>query len=308
MVGFSGVWVPALTPFGRDLAPDAARLGRYCRWLLDRGANGLALFGTTSEANSLSLGERRSLLESVIDSGVPADRLMPGTGLCSLPETVELTRHAVKAGCGGVLMLPPFYYKGVGANGLFASYAEVIERVAEADLRIALYHFPAMSGVPITLDLVERLIKAYPETVVGLKDSSGEIENTLALLKRFPGFSVFPGSEKLLLKALGHGAAGCISATANVNVGAIRRLIDSYPGPAAEELHRAVSALREAIEVVAMVPALKALIAHFSGDADWGIVRPPLAALGAGAAAELIAKATEAGLDLDGLDLAIGLG
>ncbi len=138
MDGFSGVLVPALTPFGRDLAPDAAKLARYCRWLLDRGANGLAVFGTTGEANSLSLGERRSLLESVIDSGVPADRLMPGTGLCSLPETVELTRHAVKAGCGGVLMLPPFYYKGVGADGLFGSFAEVIERVAEADLRITL--------------------------------------------------------------------------------------------------------------------------------------------------------------------------
>ena len=169
MSRFSGVLVPALTPFGRDLAPDAANLGRYCQWLLDQGANGLAMFGTTSEANSLSLDERKSLLELVIDSGVPANVLMPGTGLCSLPESVELTRHAVKLGCGGVLMLPPFYYKGASVDGLFASFAEVIERVGESDLRIYLYHFPAMSGVPVTPDLVERLIGAYPLTVVGLK-------------------------------------------------------------------------------------------------------------------------------------------
>ncbi len=301
---FSGVLVPALTPFDRDLAPDAARLGRYCRWLLDRGANGLAVFGTTSEANSLSLAERKSLLELVIESGVPAKVLLPGTGTCSLPESVELTRHAVGLGCGGVLMLPPFYYKGVGTDGLFASFAEVIERVGEADLRIYLYHFPAMSGVPVTADLVERLIAAYPETVVGLKDSSGEIGNTLDLLKQFPGFSVFPGSEKLLFEALGHGAAGCISATANVNVGPIRQLIDSYPD--AEELHRAVSSVREAIEGHPMVPALKALIAHATGEPEWSIVRPPLRALGEDAAAALAATASEAGLDLGGPNLAIG--
>ena len=178
---FSGVLVPALTPFDRDLAPDAARLGRYCRWLLDRGANGLAVFGTTSEANSLSLAERKSLLELVIESGVPAKVLLPGTGTCSLPESVELTRHAVGLGCGGVLMLPPFYYKGVGTDGLFASFAEVIERVGEADLRIYLYHFPAMSGVPVTADLVERLIAAFHATherIYTIKDETDTVEFT----------------------------------------------------------------------------------------------------------------------------------
>ena len=306
MERFSGVLVPALTPFGRDLAPDAAKLARYCRWLLDQGANGLAVFGTTSEANSLSLDERKSLLEFLIDSGVPAKVLMPGTGLCSLPESVELTRHAVSLGCGGVLMLPPFYYKGVGVDGLFASFAEVIERVGESDLRIYLYHFPAMSGVPVTSDLVERLLAAYPQTVVGLKDSSGELENTVALLQRFPGFSVFPGSEKLLFEALGHGAAGCISATANVNVGPIRRLIDGYPGAEAEALHRAVSGVREAIEGHPMVPALKALIAHSTGDADWGLVRPPLTPFGEDAAAALVAATSAAGLEPGGLERAPG--
>ena len=304
MERLSGVLVPALTPFDHDLVPDAAKLSRHCRWLLEQGANGLAVLGTTSEANSLSLGERRSLLESLVESGVPADRLMPGTGLCALPDSVELTRHAVRLGCRGVLMLPPFYYKGVGTDGLFASFAEVIERVGESDLRIYLYHFPAMSGVPVTLDLVERLVTAYPKTVVGLKDSSGDIGNTLALLKAIPGFSVFPGSEKLLFEALGQGAAGCISATANVNVGPIRRLIDSYPGAEAEALHGAVSGVREAIEGHPMVPALKALIAHATGDAEWSIVRPPLTSLDQGVAAALVAKANEAGLDLGGLELA----
>ena len=304
MERLSGVLVPALTPFDHDLVPDAAKLSRHCRWLLGQGANGLAVFGTTSEANSLSLGERQSLLESLVESGVPADRLMPGTGLCALPDSVELTRHAVRLGCRGVLMLPPFYYKGVGTDGLFASFAEVIERVGEPALRIYLYHFPAMSGVPVTSDLVERLVTAYPKTVVGLKDSSGDVANTIALLQRFPGFSVFPGSEKLLFEALGHGAAGCISATANVNVGPIRRLIDRYPGRDAEDLHQAVTRVREAIEGHPMVPALKALIADATGDAEWSIVRPPLTPFGGDAAAALVAKANEAGLDLGELELA----
>ena len=147
---FSGVLVPALTPFTADLAVDRAALLEFCRWQLAEGANGLAIFGTTSEANSLSLAERLSLLEELIDKGIPAARLMPGTGACSLPDAVELTRQAVKAGAPGVLLLPPFYYKNMPEDGIYAYYAEVIERVGENGLKVFLYHIPQMSGVAIT--------------------------------------------------------------------------------------------------------------------------------------------------------------
>src|SRR6202041_464792 len=175
---FSGVLVPVLTPFTGAGEPDAGRFVAFCRWLLDEGADGLAIFGTTSEANSMSAGERMALLDRLIAAGVPAARLMPGTGACSVTEASMLIRHAVGHGCGGVLMLPPFYYKGVSDEGIFAFVSRVIDKVASPALRVFLYHIPPVAQVGYSLDLVGRLIVAYPENVVGLKDSSGDWSNT----------------------------------------------------------------------------------------------------------------------------------
>src|SRR5690606_25252242 len=175
---FRGVLVPVVTPFDAKLRPDAGRFTRLCRHLLDEGADGLAVFGTTSEANSMSAAERMALLEWLVEKGIPAGRLMPGTGACSLTEAAQLARHAVEHGCGGVLMLPPFYYKGVSDDGLFAFFSEVIQRVGSGDLRIYLYHIPPVAQVGFGHDLIERLVKAYPDTVVGIKDSSGDWSNT----------------------------------------------------------------------------------------------------------------------------------
>ena len=294
---FSGVLVPALTPFGPDLNPDVDKFVAFCKWLLAEGANGLAVFGTTSEATSLSLTERKTLLEALVDSGVSPARLMPGTGMSSFPEAVELTAHAVSLGCRGVLMLPPFYYKKPSDDGLFASYSEVIQRVGDARLRIYLYHFPAMSAVPISLGLVGRLVADYPGAVVGLKDSSGSWDNTSALIREFPGFAVFPGSETYLLDGLKSGAAGCISATANVNVRAIRALIDAFPGAGAEELSGPVVRVRKAIEQFPTVAGLKSLLAQGRGDESWRSVRPPLVALPDNEAAKLRSEAEGAGFD-----------
>lgn len=294
---FSGVLVPVLMPFGPDLSPDVDKFVAFCRWLLAEGANGLAVFGTTSEATSLSLAERKTLLEALVDSGVSPARLMPGTGLSSFTETVELTAHAVSLGCRGVLMLPPFYYKNPSDDGLFASFSEVIQRVGDARLRIYLYHFPAMSAVPIGLKLVGRLLTDYPDAVVGLKDSSGSWDNMSALIREFPGFAVFPGTETYLLDGLKAGAAGCISATANVNVRAIRALIDAFPGAGAEELSGPVVRVRKAIEQFPTVAGLKSLLAHGRGDESWRTVRPPLTALPDDEAAKLRAAAQGAGFD-----------
>ena len=208
---------PVVTPFKADLSPDTARFVRQCKWLVANKV-GLAVFGTNSEANSLAAGERMELLEKLVEAGVEPARMMPGTGCCALTDSVRLTAHAVKLGCAGALMLPPFYYKGVSDEGLYRNYAEIVERVGDARLRIYLYHIPQVTQVPISLALIERLLKAYPKNIAGTKDSSGDWNNTKATLDQFAkdGFDVFPGSETFLLAGLRNGGKGCISA-ANVN-------------------------------------------------------------------------------------------
>ena len=286
---FHGVLVPVLTPFTAAGEPDAGRFIGFCRWLLEEGAGGLAIFGTTSEANSMSAGERMALLDRLIEAGIPPQKLMPGTGACALTDAVALVRHAVGHGCGGVLMLPPFYYKPVSDDGLFAFLSGVIDRVGSAALKLFLYHIPPVAVVGYSLDLVGRLIAAYPETVVGLKDSSGDWTNTAALLDRYPGFAVFPGSEVFLLDALRRGGAGCITATGNINLPGIARIYVNWRKPEADALQAEATALRRAMQAYPMIPALKRVVAHFHDDPGWAAVRPPLVALGPAQSAALLA-------------------
>ncbi len=295
---FHGVLVPVLTPFTRSGDPDAGRLIAFCRWLLDQGAGGLSIFGTTSEANSMSGAERMVLLDRLVEAGVPAQKLMPGTGACSVTEAATLARHAVGHGCGGVLMLPPFYYKGVSDDGIFAFISSVIDKVASPALRIYLYHIPPVAQVGFSLDLVGRLIAAYPETVAGLKDSSGDWSNTAALLERYPGFAVFPGSEVFLLDGLRKGAAGCITASGNVNVPGIRKVYENWQGPQADTLQAEITTLRKALQAYPMVPALKRIVAHFHNDQDWAAVRPPMLPLDPAQSAALLADLAKLGFSL----------
>jgi len=287
-----------LTPFGRNGDPDASRFVAFCRWLLDQGAGGLSIFGTTSEANSMSGAERMALLDRLVEAGVPAERLMPGTGACSITEAATLARHAVGHGCGGVLMLPPFYYKGVSDDGIFAFVSGVIDKVASPSLRVYLYHIPPVAQVGFSLDLVGRLIAAYPETVVGLKDSSGDWSNTAALLDRYPGFAIFPGSEVFLLDALRKGGAGCITASGNVNVPGIRKVYENWQSPQADALQAEITTLRKALQAYPMVPALKRIVAHFHNDPDWATVRPPMEALGEAQSAALLTDLAKLGFAL----------
>ena len=295
---FHGVLVPVLTPFTASGEPDPQRLAAFCRWLLDQGANGLAIFGTTSEANSMSPTERMHLLDRLIAAGIPAEILMPGTGACAVSDAVELMRHAVGHGCGGVLMLPPFYYKPVSDDGIFAFVAQVIDKVASPALRVYLYHIPPVAVVGYSLDLVGRFIEAYPESVVGLKDSSGDWNNTAALLERYPGFAVFPGSEVFLLDALRKGGAGCITATGNINVPGIARIYANWQKPEADALQAEATALRKTMQAYPMVPALKRVVAHFHNDPAWAAVRPPLTPLDAAQSAALIADLARLGFTL----------
>jgi 4-hydroxy-tetrahydrodipicolinate synthase len=289
-----GIWPPVATPFRADLSIDFDRFLAHCKRLLAEGAHGLAVLGTTSEANSLDLSEREQVLERLAEASIVGEQLMPGTGAPSLGDAVRLTKLAVKIGARGVLLLPPFYYKNPSDDGLFAFVAELIQRVGDDRLRIYLYHFPQMSAVPWPHALVGRLIAAYPRLVVGLKDSSGVAAYTERLLAEYPGFAVFPASEALLLAALKKGAAGCISATANTHVSVIRRLYDGWQGPNAEQLHEAASRVRRAVQNYPFIPAVKAILAEREGRPDWLRIRPPLEPLDAKSSTEMLAALKQA--------------
>ena len=298
-----GVLSPVITPFRKDYSPDEERFARHCRWLLKSGCAGLAIFGTNSEANSMSVAEKRRLLEALIKGGVAAAQLMPGTGHCAITDTIELTRAAVELGCAGVLMLPPFYYKGVSDEGLFRNFAEVIERVGDERLQLYLYHIPPVSQVSITLGLIERLLSKYPGIVAGVKDSSGDWPNTKAMLDAFAkeGFDVFAGSEAFLLENMRNGGKGCITATGNVNPGAIDRLYKNWRSPDADKLQAGLSATRKIVQKQPMIPALKAIVAHYGNDAAWKTCRPPLIELTASQEEELIRDLKGVGFTMPGL-------
>ena len=295
----AGVLAPVVTPFRANLEPDAGRFIAHCQWLVANGA-GLAVFGTNSEANSLSADERIALLEALVEAGVDPKRLMPGTGTCALPETIRLTAHAVRLGCAGVLMLPPFYYKGVSDEGLYRSYASVIEAVADPRLAIYLYHIPPVSQVPISLALIERLFDRYPNAIAGVKDSSGDWGNTKAMLERFAarGFDVFCGSETFLLANMRHGGRGCISATVNVNPAAIAALAADWRDAEADAKQAALDRVRKTFQEFPMIPALKHAVAHGRRDDEWKRVRPPLVELNPAQGGALIEKLAAIGFEL----------
>jgi 4-hydroxy-tetrahydrodipicolinate synthase len=277
-----GVLAAVLTPMDDGLAPDHTAFATHCHRLLSAGCHGLSIFGTTGEANSLSIGERLAALEALLESDVPASVLLPGTGSCALTDTVFLSRAMLEAGTAGILVLPPFYYKGVGDDGLFRFFAEVIERIGDDRLRLYLYHIPQMTGVELGLPLISRLIDAYPGTIAGTKDSTGDRERIETLCREFPNFSVLAGTETLLLETLRNGGKGCISATVNVTSRLARQVYDAHASgrdDEAQALQERLSALRASIETYPMIPALKVLMADLTGDEKWRNLRPPLSGL-----------------------------
>ena len=279
---FKGLITPILTPFNDDLTIADDLLLAHAKWLLAAGrATGLALFGTTGEALSVGIRERMASLDMLVAKGIDPKRLIVGTGLNNMDDTAELTRHATAHGCFGVMMLPPFYFKNASDDGLYRYYAEVIERVGHPDLKIYLYHIPQVAGVGLSLDLVARLTRDFAE-VVGIKDSSGDWQNTQKLLA-IEGLIVYPGAETPVIDAIKLGAPGCISAIGNINSGGIAEIIrlcheGDYAG--AEEKHMRVKAIRALFQDYAPIPAQKALFARWQ-DARWGNLRPPLMRLDA---------------------------
>jgi 4-hydroxy-tetrahydrodipicolinate synthase len=273
----TGVLAPVLTPFDSNLRPDFSRFVQIGRWLVEQGC-GLAMFGTNSEGNSLAVEERIDLLAAAVDAGLPPHMMLPGTGSCALTDTVRLTEAATRAGCAGVLMLPPFYYKTVTDDGLFSFFAEVIERVGDEALRIYLYHIPPVAAVGISHDLIERLLKRYPKVIAGIKDTGGDWQYTVETIRRFSGngFDVFAGTESILLDTMRAGGVGCISATANVNPASIVQLFDSWQGSDAQLQQESLNAIRRCFTQFPLVAAMKSAVSLAASDPDWARTRPPL--------------------------------
>jgi 4-hydroxy-tetrahydrodipicolinate synthase len=300
---FGGVNAAVLTAMNADLSPNVARMAKHATWLLANGCNGLGVLGTTGEANSFGLHERKQILEGLIAHGVPARTLMPGTGCASLTDTVELTLHAKAQGCRGVLVLPPFYYKGPSDDGLFAYFSEVVQRTG-GTIPLYLYNFPQQSAVPFSIDLIGRLLKAYPGVIKGSKDSGGDYANMLAMVEHFAkdGFEVYSGSDEFLQRILAAGGAGCITAASNANSHWGGIVYAKRTGPEADAAQAMLSATRKAATSVPLIPGLREIIARSTGDAGWRTIRPPHLPLAAAQAEAIWATWQAAGaLPLPGL-------
>lgn len=299
-----GVYCASATPVNADLSPDLGAITAHAQTLIADGCDGIALLGTTGEANSFSLSERRTILEAAAKAVGPT-RLMPGTGVNALPETIDLTRHALSLGVTRVVMLPPSYYKGVSDEGLYRAYAQVIEAIGDTRLQVVLYHIPQVSNVPISHDLIERLVTAFPQTVVGIKDSAGKIENMEAMISRFPGFSVLAGADPLLLPLMGMGGAGCITATSNLVADSLATVFRHHADPARKaEVDAAqdrINAFRDLSNSYTQIPAIKAMVAYRHGSAVWTRTRPPLIGLTAAELETLKTRLTAIGASVKDL-------
>lgn len=271
----NGVFTATVTPMNDDLSVNFELLIDHINWLLDNGSNGICLLGTTGEANSFTLEERIEVIDKVIDGGVDPQRLLIGTGNCAFPDTIKLTRHAVGRGAGGVLILPPFYYKNVSDEGVLDYFKLVVDGVNNPNLRIYLYHFPQMTGVPFTLPLIKKLVAAHPGIVVGMKDSSGNWQGMEDVLTAIPGFNLYSGSERYLLKTLRAGGVGCITATANATVKATAAVYTHWQTDSAEALQQELTQAREKFEFGSFISSLKFLLSEWNNDPKWLNVRPP---------------------------------
>lgn len=280
-----GVIAAIATPVDEKGTPERMRALKLARYLLDNGCDGLNVLGTTGEATSFSLSERMGLMSAYREGGLPMERLMVGTGAAAVADAIALTRHAAELGFAGALILPPFYYKGVPDDGLVAYVDAIVKATADKPIPIYLYHFPAQSGLPWHLQLIKRLVDAFGSRIVGLKDSSGDMPFAREAAKVAPGFAVFPSNEAALIEARGGGFAGVISATANCNADLCARAWRQGDQAA---LDQAVT-IRQLFDGKALVPGVKALLAHIHGDPALARVKPPLAAFPAADKAAVLA-------------------
>jgi 4-hydroxy-tetrahydrodipicolinate synthase len=275
----TGVMTPILTPFNDDQTIAYDLYVEHAKWLLDEGIHYISPFGTTGEALSVTVEERIAAVDALIDGGIDPLVLMPGSGLCNLADTVKLTGHALERGCRAVMTLPPFFYTNASDDGLFTYFSRFVEAVDSPSLKVCMYHIPPMAGIGFTPALAQRLAAQYPEVFIAYKDSSGDFDNTRAVIQAAPSVAVFPGSEHFLKQGIENGAMGCISATCNVNPAGIRRVYDVAVGAKTDDLEKIngdMVRFRKTIEKFGPIPAMKGMLAEKRRDARWRNVRPPI--------------------------------
>lgn len=278
-----GVYSAVATPVTPDFKPDVPRLVDHCRWLLANGCDGLAPLGTTGEANSLSLSDRMCLIAGLAEAGLPMDRIIFGTGSTSLGDTVTVSRAALDAGANGLLMLPPFYYRHTGEDGLFAYYSHVAEQLLPQKPRIFLYHIPQMSMVSITVTLAARLREAFPGVFVGIKDSGGDFDHTRSFIREFDQFEAFSGSEPLAVANLEAGGWGCISATTNVSAPLVAERLSAQSIDEQARLDDQIERVRTIIANANTVSGTKSVLARLRRDSEWRRTIPPNTSLNSAA-------------------------
>ena len=294
-----GLISPILSPFNDNLMFNQDMYNELAHDLLLNGCAGLAPFGTTGEALSVSNEERINALDGLLKDGIPADKLIPGTGVCNFPDTVKLSRHAIDSGCMGVMTLPAFYFKDVSDQGLFDYYKKLIDEINLPNLKIYLYHIPQVSGVGLSISLVKKLKSEFPDIIAGIKDSSGIWENTVELLK-INDLSVYPGAELPVIDAIKLGGPGCISATANINsknIGEVIELCHQDNWQKATDLHKNVKEVRYLFQDYSAIPAQKAMLAKKYSNNTWKNIRPPLERISDSAANELANKLIKFGFN-----------
>lgn len=303
----AGIFAASITPVDEDGRVDVPRLVTHVRWLLQRGCHGVALFGTTGEATSFPVAERRRALEAVVQAGVDPQRLMVGVGCTNRDDTLALARHARGLGVEALLIPPPFFYKNVPDEGLYRAFAEVLDRLDDG-ARLVLYHIPQVSGVPVPLSVIGRLRRHDPVRVAGIKDSSGDLDHTVRLIDAFPGLAVFSGSDRHLLDNLRRGGAGVITAGNNLVADWSRRVWDAHrtgDAAAAERWMAKVATVRAILESRPVIPALKAVLAAGHEDPAFGRVRPPLVELAAVEREALLADLDAAGFAFEPGDFTV---
>ena len=296
---YGGINAAVVTAMNADLSVNLDRMAAHCQWLLANGCNGLAVLGTTGEANSLGVAERIAVLQGLAERGIAAANMLPGTGTTAISDTVLLTREAADLGCRGALLLPPFYYKNPSDDGLLAYFNEVIQRVG-GDIKLYLYNFPQQSAIPFSVDFIARLLQANPGKLQGIKDSSGDYGNSLAYVEAFArdGFEVYAGDDSLLLSLLQKGSAGSITAASNVNCALGAEVYANWDNARAAAAQEILTATRKAVTAVPLIPALKALVARNTGDARWLNIRPPHLKLTEAQAAGLFSAFDASGIRL----------
>ncbi len=276
----SGVYSAALTPINRDLSINKDLYLRHCQYLMKQGHDGLAIFGTTGEANSFSIKEKSNTIDYLISNRIDPNILIPGTGSSSVEDSIFMTKHSVKHGVKAVLLLPPFYYKNVSDEGVINFFRKIIESVGVNDFKYILYNIPQHSKVEINFNVLEQLLKLYPENIVGIKDSSGDIDNMFKMIKYFDNLAVFSGHDGLALRVCKRGGAGAITAGSNIAGKLLSFIIHNYKREREIEnfsdLQSLLEQIRETLTTSEPISTMKAYFSLIDNIEEWNLLMPPL--------------------------------